>query len=1325
MGHTGPIEANAARPVRIELLAIELLNLLLEPGPSGIDVALEETLARLGAACGFDRTFLYTVDPEGVHTVKHEWVAPGVVRLMDVMPHVAKGTNPAWEVDLAQGKAIAVANRAELPAGQPERAFLEEIGVVSSLMVPLCDRDRLFGVIGFDSQSPDRHWGDDETRLLVSLGRAVSLVVLRAEATLAEARTRSHLEATLRALPDLVIKLCPQGFISAVHSQKLPWLAGLVQAGIGRPMTEVLPEPLAQTLVEMMRSPPERHRSSTRRVGLPSLVAQHWYDVSIATLPPNPQTGDAGFVAVIRDLSSIQASSGMTSYREGQFTAFFEMCPHPILLNDFDSGELIDANRAFKRVFGIDPQQAAGVTVRNILPADAAWVIDATASSLKEHLNYGPIEADLRRGDGSRFPAILRGFMSIDPNGRRLVWAMIEDITEIRGKEAALLAQQRDSEAARARLVAAIEALDHGFAIFDQDDRLVMWNEPYVRVFADLADMIQPGALYDDLLRAAIARGVFGAKGARDEVSLQRRLDRPLTEIWDSEDEFADGRLIWVRERATPDRETVGVYEDVTQSRFTDQRLQQVVESGDVTLWDWDHHSGLNTLNQRLIDSLGPEAGRTDLQATLLARLHPDDVALVLEVKAQLTRAETDGFDLLCRVRHAAGHWMWLLSRGRVLARLGSGAPRRMSGVTIDVTARYDAEQRLSRLIEGARVGTWEHDLRSGKTVINDRWAEIIGRRAAEISPLLLQDWFDLLHPEDLTAILVHEAEAFAAQIWQYEHELRLRHRDGHWVWVLTTTQAVEWDDVGRVVKTSGVIIDISASKAMETALARIMETSVSGILAVDARGKIVFANRAAEAVLGRTVLPDDDLIVICREVGVAHLDGRAMQLDDDPLTLALAGQMAQQDVRLSIRWPNGTRRILSMNLARLSAPDTDLAVLWSVTDVTDAVEAEDRLRAAMTAAEAASRAKSDFLAAMSHEMRTPLNGVLGMAEVLGRMLTDPAQTRLLQVIRESGEHLLSVINDILDLAKIEAGHLVLAAAPFDLADMLERVAAVHRLNAGDKGIDFSTVINGACQHSLRLGDAQRLIQILHNLVGNAIKFTDHGAVTVTVDASRPDRLGIVVTDTGIGMSKADLERVFEDFTQVQSGVARKYGGTGLGLGIVRRLAERMNGSVALAQAPKGGLVATLDLKIPVAESDDLLLPVTTDRALPPMNVLAAEDNASNRIILGCILKSLGVTAEITGSGDSVLAAWRPDIHAAVLLDISMPGRDGVATLQALVDQARAAGAMPPKVVAVTANAMTHQVQDYLGLGFVAVVVKPLRIDRLAEALWLCLDRPD
>ncbi|MDX5350538.1 MAG: PAS domain-containing protein, partial [Paracoccaceae bacterium] len=759
MEDAGQPDLANARPARVELLVVDLINRLLDADIRTVDARIDEVLASLGSACALHRTFLFRVRPDGSHYNSHEWVAEGVPALLPLMQGIAANEHPDWHSAFNAGRTVAVRRRSDLGAETPERRFMERIGVQSTLMVPLMDGARLVGILGYDSQAEGRPWDEDELFLLTSIARAVASVILRAEAAASEAESRAHLEATLRALPDLVLEICPNGQVLACHSDKLPWLSALVHAGIGRHVRDVLPHQLSEALRELVETPVAARSTRSRRVGVATLVAPHWYDVSVASLPVPADGSRPGVVAVIRDLSGSQTLSEMASYSEGQFTAFFEMCPQPILLNDYDTGELLDANRAFKTAFGVDPQTAPELRVRDILPADVGWFVDHAIAELKAKGSYGPIEASMRRADGSRFPAVLRGFMSIDPNGRRLVWALIEDVTDLRAQETALLAEREALKATRSRFLSAIEALDDGFAIFDAQDRLVLWNSPYERVFEGISDLIREGALYDDLLRAAIDRGVFGAEGERDEPALRRRLDRPLTEVWDGEDELADGRVIWVRERSTPAAETVGLYEDITARRLADRRLQQVMEGGEVAVWDWDDVRGLSAMNDRWCGMLGlegPSVGPTDL----LKRVHRSDLAAVLEARRAIFRGGSDQFDLVCRLRHGAGRWVWLLARGRVLARRADGRPRRISGVTLDISARTEAERKLSRLIDGARVGTWEHDVRLGRTIVNDRWAELLGYRAAELNPLDRDRWLGMIHPDDAADMLLREAQS-------------------------------------------------------------------------------------------------------------------------------------------------------------------------------------------------------------------------------------------------------------------------------------------------------------------------------------------------------------------------------------------------------------------------------------------------------------------------------------------------------------------------------------------------------------------------------------
>ncbi|WP_309665344.1 PAS domain S-box protein [Tabrizicola sp.] len=1324
MGRTKPPSVDLLRPARIDRLVVDLMNELLGLSRDDIDTGLQSVLERLSLACGFDRSFLFRCRPDGTQYNSHEWVAAGVPPLKPAMQQVNPDNHPLWHSAFNKGLVVTVKDVTDLPETCAERRFLEDIGVGASLMVPLMDGDRLIGVIGYDRTARQECWAEDEVFLLTSIARAIASVLLRGEAEAKEASVRNHLLATLHALPDIVMEISGDGLIAACHSTELPWLSGLVRAGIGRRMQDVLPAELAAALAKMLPLSRDATSSHGRRVGLAVGGDVHWYEVSAAPLPAAPLGGPTGYVAVIRDVSAAVAATEMVSYRERLFAAFFDMCPHPIILTDYRTSEMLDGNRAFKAAFGLDPSVTRGLFSKQVLPENSAWVLDVAIAELKAKKTYGPIETWLRRADGSLFPSVLRGFMDTDPAGRRLVWALIEDVTELRRNEAALLVEQQLLEATQTRMMAAIEALDDGFAVFDEHDRLVLWNARYEDVFSGIADLICSGALYDDLLRAAIARGVFYDEGAGASANLQRRLDRHLTDLWDGEDRLADGRLIWVRERATPSCETVGIYQDITARRQSERRLQQVINGGEVGIWEWEAEVGLTEINDRWHRMLGYGAEDPDRPSVtdLIGRCHPEDAARLAEIQRSVMAGEVEDFDLVTRLRHKSGGWVWVLSRGRVLARKFDGAPRTIVGVHLDVSERIEAEQRISRLIDGARLGTWEFSYRAGHTLINERWAEMLGYSSAELNPLSVADWLPMIHPEDRDAMLEKERDLFSRHEWMIEHEMRLRHRDGRWIWVLSRGQVIEWDEDGAPLRNSGIHLDISQAKSLEVALARerdtlarIMETSVSGITAVDAHGRVVFANAEAEKILRGRVTPGGEMYPPMT-LGITDLTGEPIASQNLPVARVLAGGETVRDFRHVIRGADGSRRVVSVNAAPLSAPGTDLAVVCSWTDITDAVDGEDRLRAAMIASEAANRAKSDFLANMSHEIRTPLNGVLGMAYVLEGSLEDPAQKSMVRVIRESGEHLLGVINDILDLAKIEAGRLTLDERPFSLADLTSRIMAIHGLHAAAKGVNLSVSVRGESTR-LRVGDAQRINQILHNLVGNAVKFTDHGRVELTIDQRSATRLGLEVRDTGIGMTEEQLVRVFEDFTQGDGGIARRYGGTGLGLPIVRKLAQMMGGSVKLSGAPGAGLTALVEIAVPALNVTQKQADVLDLPKVPRMSVLVAEDNATNRLILKTMLDALGVECTVVVDGTEAMALCETQNFDVLLVDIAMPQMDGVRTLAALKAGAAANGRRCAPAIAVTANAMTHQVQEYHEAGFSAVVAKPIRMDRLAEAL--------
>ncbi len=374
-------------------------------------------------------------------------------------------------------------------------------------------------------------------------------------------------------------------------------------------------------------------------------------------------------------------------------------------------------------------------------------------------------------------------------------------------------------------------------------------------------------------------------------------------------------------------------------------------------------------------------------------------------------------------------------------------------------------------------------------------------------------------------------------------------------------------------------------------------------------------------------------------------------------------------------------------------------------------------------AAEAANRAKTEFLATMSHEIRTPLNGVLGMAQIMASGALEPDQRRRLDTISASGQSLLSVINAILDISKIEAGRMEIVGAPFDLTAQLKTLERLYGGLARDKGLEFELSLT-PCAAGWRLGDAERLRQVLSNLISNAVKFTETGAVRVAVsgDAST---LRAQVIDTGVGIPEAARERLFTKFAQLDSSSTRRAGGSGLGLAICKTLVELMGGRIAYFAPPEGGSGFAVDLPMPqvAAESRpaptlDLPAfdaPAEADARAP--RVLVVDDNQTNRAVLLTLLAHLGITGAFAADGREAVALWEKDHWDAILMDIHMPVMDGVEASRAIRDGERRTGRPRTPIVAVTASVLTHERTLYTDAGMDALVPKPVEVPRLVEAL--------
>jgi PAS domain S-box-containing protein len=650
---------------------------------------------------------------------------------------------------------------------------------------------------------------------------------------------------------------------------------------------------------------------------------------------------------------------------------------------------------------------------------------------------------------------------------------------------------------------------------------------------------------------------------------------------------------------------------------------------------------------------------------------------------------------------------------------------------TIEEELREE-RRRLASIITASNVGTWEWNIQTGELTISKLWAAILGYTPEEISPVSIETWQRLVHPDDLKNSNMVLREHFQGRLDRYEFETRMKHKYGRWVWVAVKGMVTARTETGAPLLMQGTHADITERKQSEDALRRATERLELAQSAANAgvwdwdleTGGIEWSPELFDLFgldrkkdpagfdVWRSVLNPEDLQ--CAE---AHIS-RALQ---DGTTMDSEYRVLRRDG--SVRWINSRGRTIY-------APDGHpLRMLGICIDISDRKQAEEALAAAKEQAESANRAKSEFLACISHEIRTPIHGIMGMAELLESPDLSEEQREYLHAIRTCSGSLLSLINDVLDLSKVESGTIELEQGTFSLRAAVSDVMKTQFALIRGKGLGMEIEIPSSVPDNLS-GDQIRLKQILLNLLGNAVKFTEKGGITISVTASERQGsivlLKIGITDTGIGISPQAMQKIFQPFGQADASTTRKYGGTGLGLSICTRLAKVMGGRVWAESIE--GVGSTFYFQVPLLVNDDdgnrgdLR---ECDKAPPlseasPLKILIADDNEMNRTIIARLLKRQGHTVHEAHDGPEALRKWEQEPFDAVLMDIQMPVMNGIEATRIIRERERETCFHLP-IIALTAHALQEEKDEILKQGFDGYVPKPVEMCVLLGELYRIL----
>jgi len=1034
-------------------------------------------------------------------------------------------------------------------------------------------------------------------------------------------------------------------------------------------------------------------------------------------------------LAMVNDITELRLWAGA-----------FEHCAHGLGIGDPQTNTICACNPAFANLLGAVPAAIAGQPIASVYaPEDLGLLREHIA--LADRSGRTRYEARMRRRDGSTFEVQMDLVSVFAPDGQ--VQYRVATMQDISARKQAQAALQESEERYRGIVNNVMDAI----FILDLQGRFLAVNDQACRRYG-----------YDR--ETFLTLHIRDIDRPEDVVNVPQRLALLQQEgaaTFEAMHQDAQGRPIPVEVSAT--RSLFGgkpcmlsVVRDISERKRAEaalaereEQLRIFIEHAPAALAMLDRDLRHLAVSQRWLNDFG--LGGRDIIGLSHYEVFPEIPESWREVHrrclaGEVIRAEEEPFER----QDGSVHWVrwevrpWHRSDGAV------------GGIVIfseDITERKQAEldlRRYQQIVEtsSAMLVFIDRDLRF--RLINRAYAALRQSSQDQLQGRLLRE---VVGAETYAEMSPHLESALAGQAQRFS--IRSTGADGRVRWLEADYSPFRGEDgavLGIVVSLHDAteareaqlalqdqqahLADLVAARtaelqASETKLRTMYDLLPIGIAVTDRAGQIVDCNRASEVLLG--IARDEQFrrTYDGEEWAIVRPDGTPMPPAEFASVRAAVEGLTVRDVEMGILRPDG---VVWLSVNATPYPHPDYGMLIAYVDVTARKAAEAELLQARAVAEQATRMKSAFLANMSHEIRTPMNAVLGFCYLLERQPLDAAALDLVLKVRNAGRSLLTLINDILNFSKIEAGRLETVSAPFRLSGLLDNLGAIVAAAARDKQLDLVISPHPSWRYDTLTGDAGHLEQVLINLLGNAVKFTERGEVELRIDLDSVQgsdvRLRFAVRDTGIGIATDQQERIFAPFSQADSSIARRFGGTGLGLAISRQLVALMGGELRVESVPGQGSEFWFVLPLRCDQAA-----TATPPGLTRLHLLVADDSAPAGAALVNTAAALGWTADLVTSGPDALVRTLARLdgqgcYDAMLLDWQMPGQDGLTTARSIRDAVRQRideSQRPPIVIMVTAYA-----QDALlgepGLAVAdALLSKPVTPSALYNAVGEALSR--